>query len=176
MFVISLIIIAAAVAADQITKYLICAKIALGEEISIIRLGSHKIFSFTNLRNTGAAWSSFSDKTSLLTAVTVLIIAALCLILYVSPVQKKIFGRKLNKLEYTCFSLVVAGGLGNIIDRVRLKYVVDFIKPDFIDFPVFNFADMCVVIGCIIFIIDVVISDAEEHKKKIRNGTDGNEK
>ncbi len=174
MFIISLFLICLLIAVDQITKLLVVKHIDLGEVINIIKIGQTKIFSLTHVRNKGAAWSSFSTKTTVLTIVTFLLIIGLLLLLYVNPVQKKIIGRNINAFETVSFSLIVAGGIGNIIDRIRLKEVVDFICADFIDFPIFNFADVCVVVGCIIFIIDIIFADIKENKqKKSQNITHG---
>lgn len=174
MFIISLILICSLIAVDQITKLLVVKHIDLGEVINIIKIGQTKIFSLTHVRNKGAAWSSFSTKTTVLTIVTFLLIIGLLLLLYVKPVQKKIIGRHINAFETVSFSLIVAGGIGNIIDRIRLKEVVDFICADFIDFPIFNFADICVVVGCIIFVIDIIFADIKENKqKKSQNITHG---
>ncbi len=62
--------------------------------------------------------------------------------------------------------MIISGGIGNLIDRIRLGEVIDFIKTDFISFPVFNFADICVVVGAIIFCLWVIISDIKERRKK----------
>lgn len=159
---------------DQITKFLVVKHIDLGEVINVIKFGQTKIFSLTHVRNKGAAWSSFSTKTTMLTIVTFLLIICLGLVLYVKPVQKKVLGRKINTLETISFSLIISGGIGNIIDRIRLKEVVDFICADFIDFPIFNFADICVVVGCAIFIVDILVSDIKENKEKKKNQTNTN--
>ena len=85
--------------------------------------------------------------------------------MFVKPVQKKLLGKYIGIFETISFSLIISGGIGNLIDRFRLKEVVDFIKADFIDFPIFNFADICVVIGCILFVADILISDIKLSKK-----------
>lgn len=166
MIIISLILIFSMIAADQITKLLVIKKIPLGDSISILKFGQNEILSFTHVRNTGAAWSSFSSKTTMLTIVTLVIVAVMLVFLFVKPVQKKVFGRDVNKFEMVSFSFIIAGGIGNIIDRIRLREVVDFIRTDFIDFPVFNVADMWVVVGCIMFIIDIIVTDFVESKNK----------
>lgn len=166
MILLSVILIIATLVIDQITKLLVIKHIDLYEVINVIKIGSQEIFSLTHVRNKGAAWSSFSSKTTMLTAVTFVLVIGLLVLLYVKPVQKKLLGRDINVIETVSFSLIISGGIGNIIDRIRLKEVVDFIKTDFIDFPIFNFADICVVIGCFMFIIDIIVSDAVEARNK----------
>lgn len=175
MLILSVILIIAMIAIDQITKVLVVKYIDLGEVIKVISFGKMDIFSLTHVRNKGAAWSSFSSKTTLLTIVTFLLIVGLMLMLYVKPIQNKVLGRKINSFEMVSFSLIISGGIGNIIDRIRLKEVVDFICADFIDFPIFNFADICVVIGCLIFIVDIVVMDVLESKNKGKTKSDANE-
>lgn len=166
MTIISIILIAVLIAVDQITKLLVINKIEIGKIISVVKFGDKEIFSFTHVRNSGAAWSSFSDKTTIVTIVTIIIIILFLALMFVKPVQKKMLGRSINLFETICFSLIISGGFGNIIDRVRLKEVVDFIKIDLFKFPIFNFADICVVIGCIMFFVDVCIMDVIDAKKK----------
>lgn len=166
MIIFSVLLIFAMIIVDQLTKLLVIKYIDLGEVINVIKIGQMKIFSLTHVRNKGAAWSSFSSKTTMLTIVTLILIIALFALLYIKPVQKKILGRGINILETISFCLIISGGIGNIIDRIRLKEVVDFICADFINFPIFNFADICVVVGCFIFIIDIIVADAKESKQK----------
>ena len=64
-------------------------------------------------------------------------------------------------------SFIMAGGIGNIIDRIKYKEVIDYIQTDFIDFPVFNFADICVVVGAIGFCVAyLIIESINNHKKR----------
>jgi signal peptidase II len=70
---------------------------------------------------------------------------------------------------------MISGGLGNIIDRIRLKYVVDFIEPLFVDFAVFNFADCLITIGAfalIFYLIVDIIKDSERNKALKSNSTE----
>ncbi len=102
------------------------------------------LFQFRYTENTGAAFSSFSNSTVLLSVFTgVILLAAVILLL-----SHKIKSNFVN----ACIILACAGGLGNLIDRIRLGYVVDFIEPLFIDFAVFNFADCCITVGAFLLI------------------------
>lgn len=166
MVILSVILIALLTFIDQLTKNLVLNKVQIGEVINVIKIGDTPVFSLTHVRNSGAAWSSFSTKTDLLTVVTLVIISLLILVMFVPKIQKKILGRTAVISERISFCLVIAGGLGNIIDRLRFKEVIDFIKTDFIDFPIFNFADICVVTGCFLFIINIIVLDFILDKKK----------
>ncbi len=100
---------------------------------------------FTYLQNKGAAWGIFSDNElflKLITPVLILIIA-----LYFSALSK-------NKFEFFIGGLVVGGALGNYIDRLFRGHVVDFI--DFKVWPIFNVADICIVVGCLLYIVYLV--------------------
>ena len=165
MYLLAAILIVTLTIVDQLTKFLVVKNIHLEEVINVIKFGDTPIFSLTHLRNSGAAGGSFSDKTSLLTIFTFIIIVFFLVVMFVKPVQKKLLGKYIGIFETISFSLIISGGIGNLIDRIRLGKVVDFIKTDFIDFPIFNFADICVVIGCILFVADILISDIKLSKK-----------
>ena len=101
------------------------------------------ILELTRVHNYGAAWSSFSGMRWLLVAVTSLIVLAVLALLLRRVVR--------HPLGVAACFLVVAGGLGNIIDRVRLGYVVDMFHFVFWpSYPVFNLADICIVAGAIL--------------------------
>ena len=117
------------------------------------------LFQFRYVENTGAAFSSFSNNTEILTFVTIIIIAV-CLILLLSRKLKPLF---IN----ICLLLVTAGGIGNVIDRLMYGYVIDFIEPLFIDFAVFNFADCCITVGAFM-LIGYEIYDLIKERKNIK--------
>ena len=73
--------------------------------------------------------------------------------------------RKGSRLELFSIALMIAGGIGNLIDRIRLGEVVDYIKFEPIDFPIFNFADICVVIGAVLFCICAIFLSSDRSKK-----------
>lgn len=138
--IVSLIVIAVLAAIDRLTKYLIVTTVKVNGPLELIP----GVLRFRYVENTGAAFSSFSDNTLLLTVVT-LIIIAVCLFFLMS--------RKINsKFAEVCLIIIVAGGIGNIIDRIAFGYVVDFIEPLFVDFAVFNFADCCITVGAFMLI------------------------
>lgn len=160
MFVISLVIMAVLVAADQLIKLAVTNNLPLnGQPVEVIKFGSFKVFSLTHIRNSGAAWSMMSGKTWFLIGLPVVVLIAAIVYMY------KI--RKGSKLELVSLAMVLAGGIGNLIDRIRVKEVVDYIKFEPINFPIFNFADICIVIGGILFVICFCF--LEEKKKPIRD-------
>ena len=100
----------------------------------------------TRVHNYGAAWSSFSGSRWLLVGVTCLIVIAVAVLLVKENIR--------HPLGLTAGSLIMAGGLGNIIDRVRLGYVVDMFHFEFWpSYPVFNVADICIVCGAVLGVI-----------------------
>lgn len=104
----------------------------------------------TYVRNNGAAFSILQDHRILLIALPAILIAVG--LVYVTRHRKD-----RSNFMLTSLSLVIAGGLGNLIDRVMTGYVIDFI--DFRFWPVFNFADICVTVGCVLLCIYVVFLD-----------------
>lgn len=139
---------------DRITKYLAVTNVKVDGPKEFF----FGLFQFRYVENTGAAFSSFSDNTFLLTVVTSIILAG-CLILLLS---KKIKSKFMN----ICLLLIIAGGLGNLIDRIMYGFVVDFIEPLFINFAVFNFADCCITVGAFLMIFYEIYEIIRDQKKK----------
>ena len=149
---------AGAVALDQWTKALTVASIPLHSRVPFW----DGLFHFTYLQNTGAAFSSFQGQQWLFA----LIFAVFTLLLLVE-LRKNSMG--FRPLELWCIVAIWAGGLGNMIDRVRLGYVVDMIEVEFIRFPVFNVADCFITCGCVLLIAHLVLFNREfwkDEKKK----------
>ena len=136
---------AGVVAVDQFTKYWVVANIPLYSQADAIP----GLFHLTYVQNTGAAFSSFEGMQWLFVLIFALFTAAL-----VWEFAKKRWG--FTDLERWFLIAVYAGGLGNMIDRVRLGYVVDMIHLDFMDFPVFNVADCFITCGCIALIAHLI--------------------
>ena len=130
------------VVADQVTKFITVANIPLLGNVPAI----DGVFHFTFVQNTGAAFSSFEGMQWLF---------ALIFALFTAGVIWEFATRRMGftALERWCIAAVWAGGLGNMIDRVRLGYVVDMICTDFITFPVFNVADIFITCGCILLLV-----------------------
>lgn len=127
---------------DQWLKAFVTARLALGESMPLLP----GVVELMLVHNYGAAWSSFSGQRWLLVAVTGAIVLAVAVLL-----ARRMVRHPLG--EAACF-LILSGGLGNIVDRVRLGYVVDMFHFTFWpSYPVFNVADMAIVSGAVLGII-----------------------
>ena len=124
---------------DQLIKILISNTISYMDTVEVIP----KFFNITNVHNDGAAWSMFSGKQFILIIVAVLAIVGIYLFL--------IKGKKLNNMETICYSMLIGGIVGNLCDRVIFNYVIDYLEFIFgsYHYPVFNFADICIVVSII---------------------------
>ena len=129
------ILAAVLVAVDQILKYLVMTNIALGEHVPFLPY----LLDLTYVQNTGAAFSIFSEHTWALALVSLVMSLALALALW-----RGLFKHPLGKLTLT---LLLAGAVGNLIDRAFRGFVVDMFNVLFMHFAVFNVADICVVVG-----------------------------
>ena len=129
-------------AADQVTKYLVVRFIPLYADAPLLP----GVLGLTHVRNQGAAFSSFQGMQWLFA----LIFAAFTLALLYEYFKKPL---PLAKVERWCLAAIYGGGLGNMIDRVRLGYVVDMLETLFMDFPVFNLADCFISCGCVLLMV-----------------------
>ena len=136
---------AAIVVADQISKYLVVQYIPLRADVDFIP----GLASLTHVHNTGAAFSMLSGMRWLFVVIFVVITALVLLEYFKKPMP-------FNKFERWCIAAIYGGGLGNVIDRVRLGYVVDMIDLDFMEFAVFNVADCFITCGCITLIVSLI--------------------
>lgn len=135
------IIIIIGIILDRVTKLWGIKSLNKTDGISVIK----GYFDFVYLENKGAAWGIMKDRTMLLTIITIIVLAAIIYYRVKTGIKSKLFR--------ISFSLIVAGALGNLFDRIYYKYVVDFIFLHYKDiyyFPVFNVADMMVVCGTIL--------------------------
>ena len=136
---------------DQLSKLWVVGNIPLHGEIPAL----DGIFHLTYAQNTGAAWSMLSGMQWLF----LLIFLAFTLGI-VWEFSKKRW--PFTTFDRWCIAVVYAGGLGNIIDRIRLGYVVDMIEVEFIDFPVFNVADCYVTVGAVLLAVLVLFVYKED--------------
>ena len=146
---------AAIVAADQYTKYLTVANIPLYADVPFIP----GLLQLTYVRNTGAAFSSFEGQQWLFA----LIFAVFTVAIVYEYVKKSM---PFTTLERWLIAAIYAGGLGNMIDRVRLGYVVDMIETTFMEFPVFNVADIFITCGCILMMAHLIFFNKEFWKEE----------
>ena len=143
------IITALIVIADFLTKYFIKNNIALGN----VFFSVPKLVDLTYVQNRGAAFSMFSGRVPVLSLISI----AFCIGVIVYWVVKK----PKSPLLCTALAMMFGGALGNAVDRIFYGYVVDFIAVRFIDFPVFNVADMAITIGAALVIIYVIFFDKD---------------
>ena len=143
------IIIAATILLDQVTKLLTIEYLELGKRINVIPY----LFNFHHIKNTGAAWGMFSENRWIFLVISLIAIIALPIFLYKYRKAPFLFGFSL--------SLIIGGAVGNMIDRLFAPNggVTDFIEFAFIDFPVFNVADICVCIGAVLIFIYLAFLD-----------------
>ena len=141
---------------DQLSKLWVVNNIPLHGEIPVLS----GIFHLTYAQNTGAAWSVLSGMQWLF----LLIFLAFTLGIIWEFSKKR---WPFTTFDRWCIAVVYAGGLGNIIDRIRLGYVVDMIEVEFINFPVFNLADCCITCGCIALVVHLVFFNREFWKEKV---------
>ncbi len=168
-YVILLVISAALVVLDQISKYLIVLYLPKEEQIKVIPY----LFNFTYVENKGAAWGMMANSRwifIIVSAAAVIVLAALLL-----------YFAKSKKFFVASLVLIFAGGIGNMIDRIANGYVVDFIQFAFFQsFPVFNVADSYVTVGGFMLIIYVLFIDRSflsgKKKENGKENSNGNEK
>ena len=144
------VFIAAVVAADQFAKYLTVANIPLFSDVPFIP----GLLQLTYVQNTGAAFSFFQGQQWLFAVMFVIFTGVILWEFFKKPMP-------FTKLERWCIAAVYAGGLGNMIDRVRLGYVVDMIETTFMEFPVFNVADCFITCGCILLMAHLFLFNKE---------------
>ena len=135
------------VIADQVVKMWIVNNFSLHEGMEFMK----GIVSILYVRNTGAAWGMFEGKMFFFYLITAVAVGTLVYLMF------KEKGK--SKLLLTAYSLILAGAVGNFIDRIRLGYVVDMFKFEFIDFPIFNVADICLTIGVIFLFYYVIFKE-----------------
>lgn len=129
------VLAAALVALDQLVKYLVSANIPVGGSVPFLPY----IMDLTYVQNTGCAFSLLEEHTWLLT-----IVSAVMSVVLAGALAKGFFKHPLGKVT---LSLLLVGAVGNLIDRAFYGYVIDMFRTLFMDFAVFNVADICVVVG-----------------------------
>lgn len=140
---------------DQFVKNLVVLNIPLGKEIVLI----DNFFSLTYVRNYGAGFSILQNEKTFLSICSIVAIIGLSYLLITT--------KKKDTFSIVSYLLIISGAIGNLIDRIRLGYVVDFL--DFLifgyDYPVFNIADSFITIGCFLLIIKVIMENRNARNK-----------
>ncbi|MBF8808015.1 MAG: signal peptidase II [Enterococcus lacertideformus] len=154
MLAIYFIISGLLVAIDQWIKWWIVNDLSLGETKNLIP----GVLSLNHIRNTGAAWSILEGKMWLFAIITIIAVIVVIALM----IKNRAHGSRWLMIG---LSLILAGAIGNFIDRVRLGYVVDMFQTDFMDFPIFNVADITLVCGVICILIYIILDEKEQGKK-----------
>ena len=155
LYALYLLAIVVLVSIDQFSKYLITQNLFDGvKEIKLI----DNFFYITNVKNYGAGFSILQNQRIFLIIVTIIAIIFVAYLLVKS--------KNSESLNRVCYILIIGGAIGNLIDRITLGYVVDFL--DFYifgyDFPVFNLADCFLTVGCFLLIISILLET-----KRVKN-------
>ena len=145
--------------ADQTVKNIISQNMLLNENFIIF----NNILSVTKIYNTGAAFGIFENKALFLAVFSIFVI----ILISVYLVRKY---KSLNFINTVGWGLVLGGTIGNFIDRLSLGYVLDFIRLDFVNFPIFNIADLCINCGAALLITYILfVSNGNEQHAEIKN-------
>lgn len=144
----------ALVGIDQIVKLLVINYLKPVQYVDVIE----GVLRFRYVENTGAIFGSFSTHTVVLTILSIVLLGFTIFFL--------VTNKNKSKFVNFCLLFMISGGIGNIIDRIRLHYVVDFIEPLFVNFAVFNFADCLITVGAFALIIYLIIDLLNDSKKK----------
>lgn len=141
---------------DQVIKLIVIKNMNLFQEITIIP----KFFSLYYIKNTGAAFSIFGNQTLLL-----IVISILSLVILKNYVEKL---KRVTNLTIVSLGIMLGGIIGNLFDRILYKAVIDYLSFNIFgySFPVFNLADIGITIGAILLIIDLIIEEKEQIKRK----------
>lgn len=155
----AILIVSILISVDQFVKYLIDTSFSVGESHPLI----DKVFQLTYVQNRGAAWGSFSGKIIFLLIITTAILVG-AIYVYVRLAQK-------TDTKYTplriCLVFLIAGAIGNMIDRIARGFVVDMFDFCLINFPVFNVADIYVTCSFIVIVILILFKYKDDELSDI---------
>ncbi len=140
---IDLLSIAVLIVIDQVTKHL--AVLYLQDKDSIVIIPG--VLELTFLKNRGAAFGILQDQKVFFVMIAVMILVVIAYVLFQLPMEKKYI------IMQVILVMIASGAAGNMIDRIKNNYVVDFISFVIINFPIFNVADIYVTVSTILFIV-----------------------
>lgn len=162
IFILQLAAAAVLVIIDRFLKNAAAAHLKDGGDVILIK----NLIYLTYAENTGAAFSAFSNSTLLLSIVTLAALVAGILFLFFAKIE--------SKLLNVAAAMILGGGAGNLTDRLMNGYVVDYIGTLFMNFPIYNFADILITVGvaiiCARLIYDII---KDEKRKKLSGGENG---
>ena len=148
------LIIAVGIILDQLTKLLSVKFLKIVDTVPLIK----NVLHLTYVENRGAAFGMFADRRWVFMVTSVIMIIGLSAFLYLGHAE--------TKLYEISIAMIISGGLGNMIDRVALGYVVDFIDFRLINFAVFNGADSFVCVGAGLLVLALILDIIKEAKEK----------
>jgi signal peptidase II len=157
--ILSVILCLLLIGGDQFIKHLVVEYLKPIEYIDVI----DGFLRFRYVENTGAVFGSFATHTVFLTIFSI--------VLLVFTIYFLVTNKSKSKLVNFCLLLMISGGVGNLIDRIRLQYVVDYIEPTFVNFAVFNFADCLITVGAFALILYLIV----DLIKDVKNGNKSDE-
>lgn len=148
----ALLLMGTLVITDQLTKYMVVNMLMPVGSVPVIG----DFFKFTYLENRGAAFGIFQNQRWIFIVLTFAILAVLLWISFKYEIK--------SKMLFASLVLVAAGGIGNLIDRIFLGYVIDFISFSFFP-PIFNFADCCITVGAVMLLVSMIFIKNPAEKK-----------
>lgn len=157
-----LLLAAVCCAADQLLKRWIVDNIVLGGTRELIP----GVVGLTHVRNTGMAFSLFSEHTWVLALISAVAAAALVWL---------ILRGRFTRWEKVMLALILGGAVGNLLDRAFLGYVVDMFQTLFVEFAVFNLADALIDVGAAVFCVLYIVRTVREDREKKASGEAGHE-
>ncbi len=160
MTIIYLVLAAFVVVADQVIKYLVVEFLEPVQRVTAIP----HILDLVYVENTGVAFGMFSNLRWLFVIVTSIVIVAFIYMMFKLGKSSKLFS--------VASALIIGGGIGNLIDRICLGYVIDYLQLSFFS-PVCNFADYCITVGTVLLIIYLLfysdMSKEEKHRENVND-------
>ena len=159
MHLLWLLLSVALVGIDRLTKQLVVSNMQLSDTVHLIKIGDKEVLNLYYTLNNGAAFSKLSGKTVFLIVITSIVILGLLILVITKRVRRPVY--------LASIALILGGGIGNLIDRIfNNGLVVDFIDVRIINFPIFNFADICAVCGAGLLLLTVIVDEIREYIRK----------
>lgn len=157
-YIIYVSILVGGIIIDQITKLLAVKYLIPVGSVPLIKFGDVQVLNLTYVENTGAAFGMLKDAPWVFNSISTIAIIVMLAYLFLGHAESMLSGIAL--------SMLISGGIGNMIDRLSLHYVVDFIDFRLINFAVFNGADSFVCVGAGLLVLALILEMKEEMKKE----------
>ena len=156
-YILYVVVVLAGIIADQVSKLLVVKLLKPINDIPVIKFGDTEVFNFTYHENRGAAFGMLENAPWVFNTISTIAIIAMLIYLF--------SGNSTSKLEAIAVGMMIAGGIGNMIDRICLKYVVDFLYFKLINFAIFNVADSLVCVGAGLLILAAILDICKESRE-----------